>query len=117
MSRTAAALTGAFLIAAIAFNDAFTSPQLSLWPLYIGPVVLVSWRCGFLEGAVSAAAAGALIMLASIFSGHPYSNNYFFLFATLSEMAALLTIAWFAARLSTVESLLEKLLLKLLHAK
>ena len=94
----------------IALLDANTSSQVSLWPLYIAPVVLVSWEIGLLEGAVCACAATVLLMVSSMFSGHPYASQWAFLFATTSQMTGLVTIAWLSARLSATRSLLKKLL-------
>ncbi|MGE5640675.1 MAG: hypothetical protein ACM30H_11340 [Clostridia bacterium] len=108
-----AALVAAILMAVIAFYDAHTSEQLSLWPLYIAPVSLLSWRYGFFEGGISALLSGALLAFSAIFSGHPYSSSTFFFIATMSQIVALVVIAWFAARLCAVESTLQKLLVRL----
>ncbi len=92
----------------IAYCDARTGNQISLWPLYVLPVCFVSWRFGFVEGAACAGGAAALLMVSAIFSGHPYSNGLYFLFATFSQLAALITIAWFASKLSAARSSLKK---------
>jgi hypothetical protein len=97
-------------MAVVAYCDAHTIDQISLWPFYIAPVIFVSKKLGFVEGAVFACAACALLVLSAIFSGHPYSSLSFFLLATLCQTGALLTIAWFTARLAAVQSVLQKLL-------
>jgi hypothetical protein len=97
-------------MAVVAYCDAHTIDQISLWPLYIAPVILVSWTFGFVVGVVFAWSACALLVLSTIFSGHPYSGLIFFLLATLCQTAALVTIAWFTARLAAVQSALKKLL-------
>ena len=94
----------------IAYADAHTTHEVSLWPLYIGPVVAISWQCGFVHGVLSALGCAGLLMVSASFSGHPYSSTWLFGFATLCQLAALLTIAWLAARLASTESLLLKLM-------
>jgi Na+/H+ antiporter NhaD/arsenite permease-like protein len=84
-------------MAVIALVDA-QSGQISLWPLYLGPVIFLSWLSGFAVGAIAAFFAGILLVIAVIFSGHPYSNHYFFAAATFSQVAALLVVAWLANR-------------------
>ncbi len=103
----------AALMLVIAYNDAIVPAQVSLWPLYILPVGLVSWRCGFLEGGLCAASAGLLLLVSARFGGHPYTDTGFLLFATAGHVAALLVIAWCMSRLAATESLLLKLLSKL----
>ncbi len=98
------------MMAIVAYYDAKTSNQVSLWAFYIPPVVLISWRFEFLEGAVAACMAGVLIMISSVFSGFPYATSWGFLFATLCKVSALVTLAWFASRLAATQSLLEKVL-------
>jgi hypothetical protein len=97
-------------MAVIAYCDANTDEQISLWPLYVIPVCLVSSRFGFPEGAVAACVAGLLLLIAARFSGHPYSGHLYFLFATLGQVVALIVVAWYAARLAAAESILKKIL-------
>jgi hypothetical protein len=84
-------------MAMIALVDAQTG-QISLWPLYLAPVVFLSWVSGFAIGALAAFLAGALLVTAVVHSGHPYANYYFFALATMSHVVALLVVAWLANR-------------------
>ena len=84
-------------MAMIALVDAQTG-QISLWPLYLAPVIFLSWVSGFAIGALTACLAGALLVTAVLHSGHPYENNYFFALATISHIVALLVVAWLANR-------------------
>lgn len=95
---------------AIAVCDAMTSSEVSLWPLYVLPVVLVSRRFSFVEGGACAASAAALLMISAFFSGHPYENNLYFVLATFSHFVVLAVIAWLASRLAASQSLLKKIL-------
>jgi len=104
-------------MAIIAYCDAHTNDQISLWFLYIGPVSLVSWKFDFFEGFFCACAAGVLLAVSAIFSGHPYSTNSFFLLATLCHTGALLTIAWYAARLAAIQSILKKIVQPLSYSR
>jgi hypothetical protein len=94
VEKLAVAVAG---MAMIALVDAQTG-QISLWPLYLGPVIFVSWVSGFAAGAFAAGLAGALLVIAAVFSGHPYANNYFFALATISQVVALVVVAWLADR-------------------
>ena len=87
---------GLAVMAMIALVDAQT--QISLWPLYLGPVIFLSWMSTFAIGALAACLAGGLLVTAVIFSGHPYSQDYFFALATLSHILALVVVAWLANR-------------------
>ena len=87
--------------------------QVSFWPLYIGPVIAVSWESGFRSGAVASAIAGALLIAAATLCGHPYSSDFYFLIATACQVAALLILAWYVSRLAATEAVLTKLLDKL----
>ena len=84
-------------MAMIALVDSQTG-QISLWPLYLVPVIFLSWVGGFAIGALAACLAGALLVTAVAHSGHPYANNYFFALATISHVVALLVVAWLANR-------------------
>jgi len=84
-------------MAMIALVDPQTG-QISLWPLYLIPVIFLSWVSGFAIGALAACLAGALLVTAVAHSGHPYANNYFFALATISHVVALLVVAWLANR-------------------
>ncbi len=105
--QTIAAAAAAMAI--IAFIDAQTS-QISLWPLYMAPVIALSWSGGFLAGGIGAASAGALLLVSGSLGGHPYSHDYFFALATASHIATLFVIAWGASRIAAMESILKKLL-------
>ena len=82
-------------MAIIALADSQTG-QISLWLLYLVPVMFLSWLGGFAVGAITACVAGILLVTAVYFSGHPYDNHYFFAVATVSHVAALLVVAWLA---------------------
>ncbi len=84
-------------MAMIALVDAQTG-EISLWPLYLVPVIFVSWVSGFAVGAFAACLAGALLVAAAAFGGHPYANSYFFALATISQVVALVVVAWLADR-------------------
>ncbi|HEY1288517.1 MAG TPA: hypothetical protein VGF58_09365 [Burkholderiales bacterium] len=84
-------------MASIALVDAQIG-QISLWPLYLAPVIFLSWIGGFAIGALTACLAGVLLVTAVQFSGHPYANNYFFALATMSHVVALVVVAWLASR-------------------
>ena len=82
-------------MAIIALADSQTG-QISLWLLYLVPVMFLSWLGGFAVGAITACVAGILLVTAVYFSGHPYDNHYFFAVATVSHITALLVVAWLA---------------------
>ena len=84
-------------MAMVALIDAQTG-QISLWPLYIVPVIFLSWTSGFAIGALTACLAGVLLVSAVLHSGHPYANNYYFALATTSHVIALIVVAWLANR-------------------
>lgn len=84
------------VMAVIALADSQT--KVSLWPLYLAPVIYLSWLSGFTLGAITACLAGVLLALAVKISGHPYSENFFFVVSTLSHVAAFLVVAWLANR-------------------
>jgi Na+/H+ antiporter NhaD/arsenite permease-like protein len=88
--------TTVIVMAVIALADSQT--RVSLWPLYLAPVIYLSWLSGFTLGAITAFLAGVLLVAAVLFSGHPYSENFFFVLATLSHVAAFLVVAWLANR-------------------
>ncbi len=90
------------VMAVIALADAQT--QVSLWPLYLAPIIYLSWLSGFALGAITACLAGVLLVLAVVFSGHPYSHNFFFVVATLSHIVAFLVVAWLANRAAAAQS-------------
>jgi len=96
ISPEKAALTLA-VMAMIALVDAQTS-QISLWALYLAPVIFLSWISGFAIGALAACLAGVLLVSAVLHVGHPYANNYFFALATISHVVALIVVAWLASR-------------------
>jgi hypothetical protein len=98
IEKLALAVAGMTMIALV---DAQTG-QISLWPLYLAPVIFVSWVSGFVVGAFAACLAGALLVTAAAFSGHPYANNYFFALATISQVVALVVVAWLADRAAAV---------------
>jgi len=88
---TQTASGAALAMAIVAFADAQTD-QVSLWPLYIGPVIAVSWEAGFVEGALAALVSGLLLVLSAYFAGHPYASHLFFLIASTSQVAVLVLI-------------------------
>ena len=90
------------VMAAIALADSQT--KFSLWPLYLAPITYLSWLSGFTQGAISACLAGLLLALAVVFSGHPYSENFFFVYSTLSHVAAFLVVAWLANRAAQAQT-------------
>ncbi|HEY7240572.1 MAG TPA: hypothetical protein VH600_15460 [Burkholderiales bacterium] len=92
VENIAAALAAMGLIALV---DSQTG-QISLWLLYLVPVIFLSWLGGFAVGAITACVAGILLVTAVQFSGHPYDNHYFFAVATVSHVTALLVVAWLA---------------------
>ena len=101
-----------FVIAAavaIAWIDSRCGPELSLWVAYVVPVAVASRYCGFSIGAFYAVLAGLLLCLAAKYSGHPYSSEGYFLFATWSQMLVFLVIAWLASRLSSLEARLRRI--------
>jgi hypothetical protein len=95
---------------AIAYYDACTTNEISLWALYIGPVALISRRFDFLVGSAAAFFALFLLVIASAFSGHPYTGFGYFLFAAVWQLGVLVLVAWYAARLAALQSTLHKLL-------
>jgi Na+/H+ antiporter NhaD/arsenite permease-like protein len=90
------------VMAVIALADSQT--RVSLWPLYLGPIIYLSWLSGFTLGAITACLAGVLLVAAVVFSGHPYSDNFFFVVATLSHIMAFLVVAWLANRAAAAQS-------------
>jgi Na+/H+ antiporter NhaD/arsenite permease-like protein len=90
------------VMAVIALADSQT--RVSLWPLYLGPVIYLSWLSGFTLGAITAFLAGVLLVTAVVFSGHPYSENLFFVLSTLSHVVAFLVVAWLANRAAAAQS-------------
>lgn len=88
--------TTLIVMAAIALADSQT--KVSLWPLYLAPIIYLSWLSGLTLGVITAVLAGVLLVVAVVFSGHPYSDNVFFAFATLSHVVAFLVVAWLANR-------------------
>src|SRR6478736_3145902 len=90
------------VMAAIALADSQT--RVSLWPLYLGPIIYLSWLSGFTLGAITAFLAGVLLVTAVVFSGHPYSENLFFVLSTVSQVAAFLVVAWLANRAAAARS-------------
>jgi Na+/H+ antiporter NhaD/arsenite permease-like protein len=94
--------TALVVMAVIALADSQT--RVSLWPLYLGPIIYLSWLSGFTLGAITACLAGVLLVAAVVFSGHPYSHNFFFVVSTLSHIVAFLVVAWLANRAAAVRS-------------
>jgi len=93
--------TSLVVMAAIALADSQT--RVSLWPLYLGPIIYLSWLSGFTLGAITACLAGALLVAAVVFSGHPYSDNLFFAVATISQLVVFFVVAWLANRAGAAE--------------
>jgi Na+/H+ antiporter NhaD/arsenite permease-like protein len=94
--------TTLIVMAAIALADSQT--KVSLWPLYLAPIIYLSWLSGFTLGTITSFLAGVLLVTAVVFSGHPYSDNFFFALATLSHVVAFLVVAWLANRAAVARS-------------
>ncbi len=94
--------TTLIVMAAIALADSQT--KVSLWPLYLAPIIYLSWLSGFTLGAITAFLAGVLLVIAVLFSGHPYSDDVFFALATASHIVAFLVVAWLANRAAAAQS-------------
>lgn len=90
--------------------DVSCGPEISPWVAYVVPVAFASRHCGFSMGAIYAVLAGALLCVGARHSGHPYSSDGYFLLAVLSQVLALIVVAWLTARLSSLEQMLCKVL-------
>lgn len=88
--------------------DVICGAEVSPWVAYAVPVAFSSRYCGFSTGATYAALAGGLLCVAARQSGHPYSEDIYFLIAVSFQTLALLVIAWLTARLSQLESMLRR---------
>src|SRR5262249_57671193 len=78
-------------MAVIALADSQT--RVSLWPLYLAPIIYLSWLSGFTLGAITSCLAGVLLLVAVLVSGHPYSHNIFLFVAPISQVIAFLVVA------------------------
>jgi hypothetical protein len=92
-------VTAACFLALIAEIDWLTSYEVSLHPLYLLLVMLVTWRCGWKWGLAFAAAAFVNQIGIGLVAGYPYSRPLYFALATLEKLFSSLVVIWLLTRL------------------
>ncbi len=84
----------------IAALDMLTGPQICPWGLYLLPVVLVGWLCGWRKALTLAFIASALILASAVVSGHPFDTWWEFALSLVNRLASLVTAGYLASAAS-----------------
>ncbi len=96
------AIVAGVLFVCLAVLDATTSTQLNLFPLYLAPVLLVTWYAGPAWGTFLALASMATSVATGIWVGHHYSSDFYFYIDLAGRLLSFLVFLWvvtIAARL------------------
>lgn len=90
----AAAVAGGFVLTAVAgLLDYLTGPEFAPLTLYLLPVAIVAWAGARWQGAVCAVAAGSSWAVSEGLTGDGYDTGWLFVWASLTRVVVLLTIA------------------------
>ena len=92
-----------FLITAIALLDAWVGKEITLWGLYLLPVSITAWKLGASQGVCLAILASMLSWGVGCHFGNPFSDEAYFLLATLWRTSSMILVAWLVGRLRTKE--------------
>lgn len=76
--------------------DVIFGAQVSPWSLYLLPVLVAGWLFGGPAALAVAAFSLALIVLAALWSGHPFATWFDFFMSWCNRAASLLVVAWLA---------------------
>ena len=95
-------LLGVFAVLSlpIAALDMLAGPQICPWGLYLLPVVLVGWLCGWREALALALIVGVLIAASAAVSGHPFDTWWEFTLSLSNRLASLVTAGYLASAAS-----------------
>lgn len=88
---------------AIAGIDVWAGQQVSLWALYVLPVLATTWRLGLGPGVLFSCFAIGLSFAVGCLFGHPFAGLSFFVIASLSRGVILLLLVWLVSRLREIE--------------
>jgi hypothetical protein len=90
--------------------DLILGAQVSPWSLYLLPVLAAGWLFGGQAALAVAAFSAALILLAALLAGHPFTTWFDFGLSWSNRAASLLVVAWLvglARRASENQSIKE----------
>lgn len=90
----------ALLSLPIAALDILTGPQICPWGLYLLPVALVGWLCGWRQALTLALIVSAFIMASAVVTGHPFDTWWEYLVSLCSRVASLVTAGYLASAAS-----------------
>ena len=95
-------LLGVFVVLClpIAALDMLAGPQISPWGLYLLPVVLVGWLCGWRQALTLAFIVSALILAIAVLDGHPFDTWWEFTLSLGNRLASLVTAGYLASAAS-----------------
>lgn len=94
-------------IAMIGLIDSVTGFEISFAPLYLLPIMLVTWFGGMPFGFMAAGLSAVVWLIAEIVAGQQYSHPVIYLWNTLMRLVTYAIMVWLLARVQS-EMALEK---------
>jgi hypothetical protein len=90
----------AMLCLPIAAIDILAGSQICPWGLYLLPVVLAGWLCGWRQALALTLIVSAFMIASAVLSGHPYDIWWEFALSLCSRVASLVTAGYLASAAS-----------------
>ena len=90
----------ALLSLPIAALDMLAGPQICPWGLYLLPVVLVGWLCGWHQAIALSLIVSTLIAASAVLTGHPFATWWDFALSLSNRLASLVTAGYLASAAS-----------------
>ncbi len=102
-SKPAILATGILLVLASGGIDLITGAEVSLFPLYLIPIIIVTWACDTLAGVGIAIASAIVWLLADLMAGHFYTHPLIPYWNMATRLAFFLLTVFLLAELKSME--------------